>query len=280
MTTIPNVAGFRKRGCCALVELIDSHCHLPDEAYATDLPAVLHRASEAGVIAMLAVATSPGDWQPYLDLPAHGPQLRVALGFHPNSAKEYTPKTFERLRSLIEANRERVVAVGEIGLDFYRDWATPEEQRPLFELQLDLAVELDLPVVLHCRAAEKEMLEMLRSRHSPGAKALRGVWHSFTGQVEDALAAIELGLHVAFNGILTYPKAQNVRDAARALPLERLLLETDAPYLPPEPRRGKRNEPAFMVRTAERLAQERGRSLEEIARVTTANARQLFGAWV
>jgi TatD DNase family protein len=260
-------------------KLIDSHCHLPDDAYAPDLPEVLQRAREAGVIGMLVVATSPADWQPYLDLLAHGPQLRVALGFHPNSAKEYTPKTFDRLRSLIDANRTTVRAVGEIGLDFYRDWATPEEQRPLFEMQLDLAAELDLPVVLHCRAAEKELLEMLRRRKAQGAKPLRGVWHSFTGQPDDAHAGVELGLHIAFNGILTYPKAQNVRDAARVVPVERLLLETDAPYLPPEPRRGKRNEPAFMVRTAERLAQERGVSLEEIAQVTTGNACQLFNAW-
>jgi TatD DNase family protein len=258
---------------------IDSHCHLPDEAYADDLPEVLQRACEAGVIGMLAVGTSPSDWQSYLDLVAHGPQLRVALGFHPNSAKEYTPKTFERLRSLIDANRETVVALGEIGLDFYRDWATPEEQRPLLQVQLDLAAELDLPVVLHCRAAEKELIETLRRRNTEGKITVRGVWHSFTGQVEEARAAVELGLHVAFNGILTYPKAQNVRDAARMVPDDRLLLETDAPYLPPEPRRGKRNEPAYMLRTAERLAVERGTSLEEIARLTTENARRLFRVW-
>jgi TatD DNase family protein len=259
---------------------IDSHCHLPDEAYAGDLPEVLQRAREAGVIGLLVVGTSPNDWQSYLDLLARGPQLRVALGFHPNSAKEYTPKTFERLRSLIDANRKAVVALGEIGLDFFRDWATPEEQRPLLQMQLDLAAELDLPVVLHCRAAEKELLETFRQRKAGGAKPVQGVWHSFTGQPDEARAAVELGLHVAFNGILTYPKAQNVRDAARVVPAERLLLETDAPYLPPEPRRGKRNEPAIMVRTAERQAQERGTSLEEIARQTTENAQRLFGAWL
>jgi TatD DNase family protein len=263
-----------------MIHLIDSHCHLPDAAYAGDLPEVLQRAREAGVIGLLVVGTSPSDWQSYLDLVAHGPQLRVALGFHPNNAKEYTPKTFERLRSLIDANRRTVVALGEIGLDFYRDWATPEEQRPLLHVQLDLAAELDLPVVLHCRAAEKELIEILRRRNDEGKKAIRGVWHSFTGQVEEARAATDLGLHIAFNGILTYPKAQNVRDAARVVPVERLLLETDAPYLPPEPRRGKRNEPAFMIRTAERLAQERGSSIEETARQTTENAQRLFGAWL
>lgn len=260
-------------------DLIDSHCHLPDNAYTGDLLAVLQRAREAGVIGLLVVGTSPSDWQSYLDLVSHGPQLRVALGFHPNSAKEYSPKTFERLRSLIDANRTTVVALGEIGLDFFRDWATPEEQRPLLQMQLDLAAELDLPVVLHCRAAEKELLETLRQRKDEGKKAVRGVWHSFTGQAEEARAAVEIGLHIAFNGILTYPKAQNVRDAARVVPAERLLLETDAPYLPPEPRRGKRNEPAFMVRTAERLALERGIPLDEIAHLTTENAQRLFGAW-
>jgi len=263
-----------------LFELVDSHCHLPDEAYASDLPAVLQRAREAGVVGMLAVATSPGDWSSYLGLSARGSPLRVALGFHPNRAREYTPQTFDRLRSLLETQRKVVVALGEIGLDFFRDWATPEEQRPLFRRQMDLAAELDLPVVLHCRAAERELLEMLRERKTQGSAALRGVWHSFAGQPEHALEAVELGLHIAFNGMLTYPKAQNVRDAARAVPAERLLLETDAPYLTPEPRRGKRNEPAFLVRTAERMASERGVSLEEIAATTTGNARRLFGAWV
>jgi len=259
--------------------LIDSHCHLPDKGYASDLAAVLSRAREAGVTGMLIAATSPADWQAYLDLLAYGPSLRAALGFHPNCAKEYTPKTFERVRSLIRENRDTVVAVGEIGLDYFRDWATPEEQRPLLQKQLDLAAELDLPVVLHCRAAEEEMLAMLGRHRERLGKPLCGVWHSFTSQAVNARAAVELGLYVAFNGVLTYPKAENVREASRVVPDERLLLETDAPYLTPQPRRGQRNEPAYMVATAERLADERRTTLDQIARVTTENAQRLFGAW-
>lgn len=262
-----------------MIHLIDSHCHLPDEAFAADLDAVLARAREAGVADLLVVATAPDDWQAYLDLLARDSRLRAALGFHPNSARDFTDDTFRRLEELVRAHRDQVAAIGEIGLDFYRDWATPQEQRPVLQRQLDLASELDLPIVLHCRAAEKELLSLLAERRERSGRPLRGVWHSFTGQPEEARSAVDLGLYIAFNGILTYPKAQNVRDAARVVPDDRLLLETDAPYLPPEPRRGKRNEPAYMVRTAERLAQERGVTLERIAELTTANARRLFNCW-
>jgi TatD DNase family protein len=267
-------------------ELVDTHCHLPDSDFDADREQVLARAREAGVTRVLAVGTSPADWGRYLAVAGAALSLaagdrvdiRAALGVHPNSAKAFTPAALAELRRLIGEHRGLIAAVGEIGLDFHRQHATPEEQRPAFQAQLDLAAELDLPVVLHCREAEREMLAVLRAHRERLGGPLKGVWHSFSATAAEARAAEELGLHLAFNGILTYPKAEGVRSAARGVSPARLLVETDAPYLPPQPWRGKRNEPAYVAETARRLAQERGVAFEELARVTTENARRLL-AW-
>ena len=260
------------------LELADTHCHLPDSDFDADREQVLARAGEAGVTRILVVGTSPAAWPRYLALAQGHNEIRVALGVHPNSAKGFSLAALAELRRLLGEHRGRIAAVGEIGLDFFRNHATPDEQRPALQAQLDLAAELDLPVVLHCRNAEGEMLSVLRGHRERLGRPLKGVWHSFSATAAEARAAAELGLHLAFNGILTYPKAEGVRSAARAVPPARLLVETDAPYLPPQPWRGKRNEPAYLVETARRLAQERGVALEELARVTTGNARRLL-AW-
>ena len=259
------------------MELIDTHCHVSYPDFDQDRDAVLARAAQARVALMLTVATDPGCWHRYLDLSEGRPQLRVALGFHPNHAETFSGGELLALKALFEKHRGKAVAVGETGLDFFRDHCSPEIQRRAFQAQLDLAAELDLPFILHCRKAEREMLDVLAAQQAKLKQPLRGVWHCFNGTPEFMQEAVALGLHLGIGGILTYPKAQEVRDAAQAAPAGRLLLETDAPYLPPQPWRGQRNEPAYVAETARKLAEVRGVSTEELARLTTENARALFG---
>ena len=259
------------------MELIDTHCHVSYPDFDHDRDAVLARAAEARVAFMLTVATDPGCWQRYLDLSEGRPQLRVALGFHPNHAETFSAGELLALKALFAKHRGKAVAVGETGLDFFREHCAPEIQRRAFQAQLDLAAELDLPFILHCRKAEREMLDVLAAQQAKLRQPLRGVWHCFSATPAFMREAVALGLHLGFGGILTYPKAQEVREAAREAPAARLLLETDAPYLPPQLWRGRRNEPAYMALTAQRLAEVRGLSVEELARLTTENARRLFG---
>ncbi len=261
------------------MDLVDTHGHVCYPDFDRDRDAVLDRAKAAGVIGMLSVATGPDCWTRYLDLTEGRPPCRVALGFHPNYADTFSAANLELLRAAFARNAGKAIAVGETGLDFFRDSSAPEIQRQAFQAQLDLAADLGLPFILHCRKAEREMCDVLRAQRKKLGRPLSGVWHCFSATPEYMQEAVELGLHLGFGGILTYPKAQEVRDAALAAPSERLLLETDAPYLPPQPWRGQRNEPAYVLETARRLAQVRGVTLEEIAGVTTANARRLFKAW-
>jgi TatD DNase family protein len=260
-------------------DLIDTHCHLPEAAFDADRAAVLARAADAGIAGMLAAATSPEDWQAYLELAAGHSPIRLALGFHPNSAQAFSAAALGTLRELLSAHRGVVVAVGESGLDFYRDHCPPEVQRAALRGQLDLAAELNMPIILHCRQAEGELLETLAAHRARTGRAVKGVWHSFSAAPEEAREAVKLGLHLGLNGIVTYPKAEGVREAARQAPADRLLLETDAPYLPPQPWRGKRNEPAYLAEVARRVAEALGKPPAEVARRTTENARRLFGAW-
>jgi len=168
------------------------------------------------------------------------------------------------------------VAVGETGLDTFRDYCPIEIQRTVFQAQLDLAAERDLPFILHCRSTEREMLDTLKKQHAKLGRPLKGVWHCFSAPSAFMHEAVALGLHVGFGGIATYPKAHDVRTAARKAPADRILLETDAPYLAPQTWRGKRNEPAWVARVGETLAQLHDVSLEEVARVTSQNARRFY----
>ena len=261
------------------MELIDTHGHVCYPDFDHDRDAVLARAEAAGVVGMLSVATGPDCWTRYLDLSASRRPCVVALGFHPNHAEAFSAANLDLLRATFARNPGKAIAVGETGLDFFRDSSAPEIQGQAFQAQLDLAAELGLPFILHCRKAEREMCDVLQAQRKKLGRPLHGVWHCFSASTEYMREAVELGLHLGFGGILTYPKAQEVRDAAQATPAERLLLETDAPYLPPQPWRGQRNEPAYVLETARKLAEVRGVTLEELAAVTTANARRLFKAW-
>jgi len=257
------------------VKLVDSHCHLDDEQFDSDREETIARARAAGVETMLAIGTGngPPDLEAALRLSAKYPFIYATAGIHPHYAAKATEESFTHLRSL--AQHTKVLAIGEIGLDYHYDFSPREVQCAVFERQLDLAAECGKPVVIHTREAWQDTMGMLGSRWRGG-----GIMHCFTGDARQAREALDLGFHLAFGGVLTFRSAEAVREAARLTPADRLLVETDSPYLAPVPLRGKRNEPAWVVEVARSLAAVRGCSLEEIAAQTTANFQSLcLRAW-
>lgn len=252
------------------VKLVDTHCHLDDEKFAGDLEAVIERAQAAGVARMMAIGTGggPADLEVAIRLADRYPFFYATVGVHPHDASKATPETFERMRDLLAA--PKVLAVGEIGLDYHYDFSPRDTQRDVFIRQLELARDAAKPIVIHTREAWSDTVQILREHYSGG-----GIFHCFTGRPAEAEEAIDMGFHLSFGGVLTFPKAENVREAARIAPAGRLLVETDAPYLAPVPHRGKRNEPAFLVETARKLAAIRGISEQELAAVTTLNFERL-----
>lgn len=251
------------------VSLFDTHTHLNAEAFAADLFEVLQRARSQGVERMLVVGFDLPSSRATLAL-THEEGLYAAVGIQPHYAGETGPRELAALRQL--AASAGVVALGEIGLDYYRDRAPRSAQRALFRQQLALAQELGLPVVIHAREAFADLLEELRQA-GPG---LRGVMHCFSGTPQEACAFLELGLYLSIAGPVTYPRATRLAEVVRLVPRDRLLLETDCPWLPPQRHRGQRNEPAYLREIAEQVAALRGETVEEIARCTTENARALF----
>jgi TatD DNase family protein len=251
------------------VRLADSHCHLDDSQFDGDREQAIERARAAGVETMLAVGTGngPPDLEAGVRLAVQYPFMFASIGVHPHDASKAAPGTFVQLRRLVE--HPKVVAIGEIGLDYHYDFSPREVQRDVFGMQLELAKDTGKPIIVHTREAWDDTLDMLRTWTGGG------ILHCFTGDADQARAALDLGFHLAFGGVLTFPKADAVREAARIVPDDRLLIETDSPYLAPVPHRGKRNEPAFIVEVARRLAEVRGRAAEEIAAVTTGNFERL-----
>jgi len=253
--------------------LIDSHCHLDEERFAADLDAVLERASAAGVTRILTIGT--GDGPPEIDravrLAERYEQIFASIGVHPQDASKFTPQTLDDLRSL--AAHPKVIAYGEIGLDYHYDSSPREIQREVFIAQLKLAREVGLPITIHTRDAWEDTMSILRENWT-GA----GIMHCFTGDPVQAQEALGMGFHLSYGGVLTFKTAENVRESARITPDNRLLIETDAPYLAPLPYRGKRNEPSMMVETARRLAEVRNTTSDHIAKVTTDNFERLFAS--
>jgi TatD DNase family protein len=249
---------------------VDSHCHLDHERFAADLDAILERATAAGVTRILTIGT--GDGPPELDrairLAERYPQVSATVGVHPHEASKVTPETYDSLRRF--GRHPKVVAFGEIGLDYHYDFSPRETQREVFVRQLELARELDLPVTIHTREAWEDTTSILRDHWSG-----RGIMHCFTGDPAQAEEALAMGFHLSYGGVVTFKTADNVRESARITPDSRLLIETDAPYLAPVPYRGKRNEPAMMLRTAEKLAEIRGTTPARIGEVTSANFERL-----
>ena len=256
--------------------MIDTHAHLDDEQFAGDLEDVFSRAREAGVEAIICPAITAASSETVVGLAKAHPMLSAAVGIQPNYASQAAPGDFDRVAQLAE--HRRVVAVGETGLDRHWDFTPFEMQRDYFDRHLRLAQQRDLPVIIHCREAEDDTLVMLREAVSRGP--LRGVMHAFSGDEAFAEACLELGLCVSFAGAVTYrnKKFQSLRAAARRVPDDRILVETDSPYLVPHPLRGKikRNEPAHVVHTARDLAELRDQSVDQLTALTTTNARRLF----
>jgi len=253
---------------------IDSHAHLDSADFDADRPAVIERAKAAEVTRVLAIGsgTGPGTLDCAIKLAEAFEGLDASIGIHPHEAALATEEDFRLLAEL--AQHPAVIAWGEIGLDFHYDHSPREVQREVFARQLRLAAERQLPVIIHTREAEEETLKLLKEDW--GQAEIGGILHCYSGSLELAQAGLEMGFLVSFSGMLTFPKAQNVREVAQKVPLERLLIETDAPFLAPVPHRGKRNEPAFVVETAKAMAELKETSVEAIGRQTSENYRRLF----
>jgi TatD DNase family protein len=255
------------------IDLVDTHAHLQDEAFRDSLVGVLARARSEGVSQVIAIGTTAADSAEVVELARLHPGVFAAVGVQPNHVADANPADWERVVALSTA--PGVVAIGETGLDRYWKTTPLEAQQDWFDRHLDLAENLGLPVVIHCRDCAGDIVSQLGRR----GRSIRGVLHSFTGDWDDAEAFLELGLHVSFAGMVTFAnkKLDPLREAAARVPLNRLLVETDSPYLSPHPHRGQTNEPARVAFTARRIAEERGMAFADLARQVARNARALFG---
>ena len=252
--------------------LVDTHSHLHRQEFDADRDEVIARAVESGVRILLDPATDLASNQTVIALSRRHPAVYAAIGLHPHDAGELTPAVLDELRLL--AQQPKVVAIGEIGLDYYRDLTPRDIQKEVFKKFLLLGRELKLPVIIHCREAYSDLFPILRECLEV---PMRGLLHCFAGDAAVAEEAVRLGLFISFAGNLTFPKAENLRDVAKTVPLDRVVLETDAPFLAPQAYRGKRNEPAYMVHLAQTWAELRNLAPEDVAKQTTANACRLFG---
>jgi len=248
---------------------IDTHAHLNDEQFQEDLKEVLSRAAAARVRYVVNVGYDLASSRKAAALAEEYPELYAVVGIHPDEAKEVTLETYQELRKL--AGQKKVVAIGEIGLDYYWDNSPRDVQQEVFRQQIRLAQELDLPIVIHDREAHGDILKIMQEE-----KPKRGIMHCYSGSREMAEICLQLGFYISFAGPLTFKNAKKAVEVAETIPLDRLLIETDCPYLTPHPFRGKRNEPARVVLVGEKLAQIKGLTVEEIAEVTSSNARRIF----
>jgi len=252
--------------------VIDSHCHLDSDQFDPDREAVIQRALDNGISHMVAIGTGngPPDLEAGIRLADRYDFFYATVGVHPHDASKATNETFKNLSEVVK--HPKVVAVGEIGLDYHYDFSPRERQHAVFIEQMQLAAAAKKPIVIHTREAWDDTISMIREHWDV---ALGGIMHCFSGNPEQAQQALDLGFYLSFGGIVTFPKALEIQESARFCPSDRLLIETDAPYLAPVPKRGKRNEPAYMVETVRKLAQLRGVPEEAIAETTTANFHRL-----
>ncbi|RIK76415.1 MAG: hydrolase TatD [Planctomycetota bacterium] len=255
------------------MQLVDTHVHLDQEEFDADRAEVIARAHAAGVSAIVAIGTTAASSESVVKMAAEHPGVFAAVGIQPNYCVQAAAEDWERIVEL--ARRPGVVAIGETGLDRYWDYTPFAVQQDYFDRHIDLAARLGLPFVVHMRDCGDDILAALRAAHERHG-SLSGVMHSFTGDADLAEACVELGLYISFAGMATFKKSAESRAVAAAIPADRILVETDSPYLSPEPYRGKRNEPAHVVHTAACLAAARGETPEAFAEQTTANARRLF----
>jgi TatD DNase family protein len=253
--------------------LIDSHCHLDHEQFNTDRDAVIDRALAAGVERMVAIGTGngPPDLEVGIHLADRYPSICATVGVHPHEAQKASSATYRQLSELL--NHPKVVALGEIGLDYHYDHSPRDVQRDVFAEQMRVARDAGKPIVIHTGEAWEDTFALLEQHWAPAR--LPGIMHCFSGTQVEAERCLAMGFYLSFGGIVTFPKALELQEAARRAPSDRILVETDAPYLAPVPKRGKRNEPAFMVETARKLAELRGETLESVAAATSDNFRRV-----
>jgi TatD DNase family protein len=255
------------------MKLVDHHCHLNFPQFAEDRAGMLARAKAAGVVAMVTISTRIKRLQELLDIAEAHDNIFCSVGTHPHYAHEELDISVDEIVRLSE--HPKVVAIGEAGLDYYYKHSTPEAQEEGFRRHIAAARNTGLPLEIHTRDADADTIRVLEDEHAKGA--FPAILHCYTGGPELAQRALELGLHVSFTGVVTFKKSEALREIARNVPLDRMLVETDSPYLAPEPYRGKPNEPSYVVNTARTLAEVKGVSLDELAQATTENFFRLFG---
>lgn len=257
------------------MELIDSHAHIDFPQFAEDRDAMLERARAAGVSTLVAIGTGPGPEKLDAAMPfaEQYDWIYTTVGVHPHEAREVTQAHLEELERL--AKHPKVIAWGEIGLDYFYDHSPRDVQAKVFRQQMELAKAAKKPIVIHCRDAWPDCIKILEEEWAPCG--LGGILHCFSSTLEDAQRGVDIGFMISFAGNSTFPKAQNLREIAKALPIENILIETDSPYLAPMPYRGKRNEPAYVAEVAKMLASVRNLSTGEAAARTTENFRRFFG---
>jgi TatD DNase family protein len=253
------------------MELIDTHCHLTFEGLSEDVAAVVERSKAAGVTGWITVGTDPQENQKAIELANKFENMYAAVGIHPHEARTVTPGTLKELRAL--AQNKKIVAIGETGLDYHYNFSSHEEQKKVFAEHLKMADELNFPVIIHCREAFDETMEILERFRD----VKKVVFHCFSGSAEQAEIALDKGFYISFTGVVTFKNAEVIREAAKIVPMDRLMVETDCPYMSPEPmRKQKINEPALMVHTARRLAELKGMGLADFAEAVTATSREFF----
>jgi TatD DNase family protein len=255
------------------MQLIDTHVHINFDVFQSDLEAVRERWREAGVVRLVHSCVEPEEMGTIQALADQFPELSFAVGLHPLDAQKWTPQMASQILSLARSDR-RVVAIGETGLDFFKA-ENQQEQKTVFEAQLAIAKELDLPVIIHCRDAATAMRDLLQSFWEHNGQ-VKGVMHCWGGTPEETQWFLDLGFYISFSGIVTFKNATSIQNSALMVPSDRLLIETDCPFLAPIPKRGKRNEPAYVRYVAESIARLRNVSLEALAQETTHNACKLF----
>jgi len=256
------------------MQLIDTHVHLNFEVFQEDLEALQDRWREAGVSRLVHSCVEPEEFEGIKALADRFPELSLAVGLHPLEAQKWKPETANQIRSLA-SSEERVVAIGEMGLDFYKA-DNYQQQKAVARAQLEIAQQLDLPVIIHCRDAATPLAELLQEFWQTNG-AVRGVMHCWGGNPEETQQFLDLGFYISFSGIVTFKNAKQIQASAEMVPSDRLLIETDCPFLAPVPRRGKRNEPSYVRYVAESLALQKNMNLEALAAQTSENACRLFG---
>jgi TatD DNase family protein len=254
------------------MELIDTHCHLTFDGLIQDIDGVIARSKAAGVTSWITVGTDMQENQKTVELTEKYDNMYAAVGMHPHDAKDVTDDTLARLKEL--ARNEKVVAIGETGLDYHYNFSKQTDQKRAFAAQLTIAKELNLPVIIHCREAFDETMEIL-DRFGHGLKGV--VFHCFSGSAQQARIILDYGFYISFTGVVTFKNAELTRQAAEIVPLDRLMIETDCPYMSPEPmRKQKINEPALMLHTAKYLAELKDMDLTDFATAVTATSRAVF----